>query len=155
MLSNEDYTELGVDAKTLKANGEKAVINNYFEGDFFPSYPTLGEKFLAPMFVYASLAESTISLMGRSLPTEEFVQLSFVLPRAVKDGRYLLGQESEVPRGVFIFSNGFFIAQSGYVTIIRDESRQTISGTFDMRFKIGTVYYDVRGKFFLNATGPL
>lgn len=162
MLSDDDYKRFGLILGTSEPDriGEKGTKgkngDNFFEGTFSPPFPMVEEKFAGSQFIYrATDNKEAISILGRTPPGEQFfVQLGFVLPRDSKTNTYVLGRETNGPKGIFVAA-GILTADTGTLEIKRNNNRQTIGGDFNMNFKYEGVNYRVYGRFFLNATEPL
>jgi hypothetical protein len=156
-MNTEIYKALNINEKDMTAGDAHSVMNNYCEATFSPPIPGVGEKFSAGTFIYASLVPDFLSVLGRSLPTEEHVQLGLIIPKTLEDGTYKIERE-----GTGVVSGhltaGFYNVSGfkGKVTFKRDRISNTIEANFEMYVIYEGVEYHVKNaQLFLNATGPL
>lgn len=156
-MNTEIYKALNINEKDMTPGDAHSVRNNYFEATFSPPIPGVGDKFSAGVFIYGSLVPQSLSVLGRSLPTGEFVQLGLIIPKTLKDGTYPIEREGtgvvsgHLTAGSYIVS-GF----KGEVTFKRDTISNTIEANFEMYVIYeGAEHHVTNAKLFVNATGPL
>lgn len=153
----EIYKALNINEKDMTAGDAHSVTNNYCKATFSPPIPGVGETFSASVFIYASLVPDSVSVLGRSLPTEEHVQLALIIPKTLEDGTHPIEREgTDVVTGYLTAGFYFVPGSNGKVTFKRDRISNTIEADFEMRvFYEGAEYHVKNAKLFVNATGPL
>jgi hypothetical protein len=157
-MTEIELAELGLDrAKTpLSRHSKEFTEAEYYKVVFLPTFPLI-EEFKPNKYVYASLTENSISVLGTHDSANDFYQLSIVMPRDVKNGRYDVVESGNGGVSCTVIAGNIgYSGRNGTVTIEQDKTRQSIKATFDYEFLYKRQIYRVEsGKLFLLATGPL
>ncbi|MFJ2319335.1 hypothetical protein [Pseudomonas sp. NPDC087817] len=154
--SNKHIT-LGVDKdmRRLPLTEKHTTEDVYFNATFTPPLPAI-DKFNANRFIYGSLSEDTISIIGRHVFDESMDFLSFVLPRDLKNGTHPIVQWGEGGVSALVATSTVpYDGRDGELTITQDKNRNTAHATFNFDITYAGDTYKVNGELFVVATGPL
>ncbi|MNZ93704.1 hypothetical protein D3C78_1127830 [compost metagenome] len=156
-IEDKYYASLDIDKETMSSAGAKSVVVPTFQATFTPPHPLLGTYYSANTFIYASLTERSISVIGRYEAAGVFEQISIVFPRDIEDGKHpVVPQEQNGVHITDIMNGEFNHATKGEITIKRNSEKKIFEAIFDVETKNnGTIYKITHGIVILEATGPL
>lgn len=157
MNNTNKYITLGVDKdmRQLPLTEKNTTEDVYIKATFTPPLPAM-DGFNANRFIYGSLTDDTISIIGRQVFDESMNFLSFVLPRDVKNGTHPIVQWGEGGVSALVTTSSLaYDGRDGEMTITQDKNRNTASATFNFDITYTGDTYKVNGELFVVATGPL
>jgi hypothetical protein len=151
VMDNIKFTQLAISEEVKPLTVAK---EQHYKLTFSPEFPPI-KTFQPTRYIYESLTEKTISVMGVHDYSGVFYQVGFVMPRNIKTGPHKIQKWGEGRVSAHVIadrevSDGI----SGEIEITRAEQSITASFNFDID-RNGTLYKIQNGKLFLMATGDL
>lgn len=148
-MKNINYVELGLTPKSFAATSDASGL---FTADFSPVFPPMDRGFVANRFIYESLVDDSISLIGEHVTDNYLEYLAIFLPLELENGTHPIVDPEQTGVNARVAANGlYYDGVQGELTIKQtvDETtkRKRAIGSFTFHIKYGLETHTVKGRF--------
>ncbi|MED7668947.1 hypothetical protein GXB78_17225 [Pseudomonas moraviensis subsp. stanleyae] len=148
-MLNINYVKLGL---TPELFDKTSRTSDLFTADFSPAFPPMDRGFVANRFIYKSLTDDSISLIGQYVTGESLEFVAIILPLELANGPHPIVGPEQTGVTAFVAASGLiYDGIKGELTIKQTVDAatgiKTATGGFTFHIKYVLETHTVKGKF--------